>query len=290
MTPDPYAPYLRQADDLFAQGEIVKAGQIWQAILKQQPGHGEARERLMAVKHRLLALREAEAATAAPPEPPPTPTPAVEPPEAARVPEPEHVPDPIPDPVPSEVEAVPEVAPPAAPVRVITGALDPERLVAEGCTLYDMGQFEDALRKWEQALTLDPGHGLARGYANGARRELGLPQIAVDPAPAPVSTAAHHEDEDTDKLLREAVQLYDMGLTEEAITKWERVLALDPQRQEVEGYLRQARKEVGLSTSAPAPVPTRPPAGGPEGLDLKLRQAEHLLTLQRREEAAFTFT
>jgi hypothetical protein len=43
MTPDPFAPHLRMADDLFAQGDIVKAGQIWQAILKQDPGHGEAR-------------------------------------------------------------------------------------------------------------------------------------------------------------------------------------------------------------------------------------------------------
>src|ERR1035438_1247037 len=65
MTTDPYAPYLRQAEDFFIQGETVKAGQIWQAILKQHPSHPEARAGLMAVKERLLALREA-ATTAAP--------------------------------------------------------------------------------------------------------------------------------------------------------------------------------------------------------------------------------
>ena len=54
MTTDPYAPYLRQADDLFANGDIVKAGQIWQAILKQQPGHTTARERLLAVKQQVF--------------------------------------------------------------------------------------------------------------------------------------------------------------------------------------------------------------------------------------------
>jgi tetratricopeptide (TPR) repeat protein len=77
---------------------------------------------------------------------------------------------------------------------------------------------------------------------------------------------------------------------EEAITKWERVLVLEPQRQEVEGYLRQARSEVGSGAPNEAP-PAR--AGStvlePEVLDLKLRQAEHLLALQRHEEAAFTF-
>ena len=68
MTTDPYLPYLRQADELFAHGEIVKAGQIWQAILKQHPSHTEARVGLMAVKERLLALREAEnTATSLPP-------------------------------------------------------------------------------------------------------------------------------------------------------------------------------------------------------------------------------
>ena len=48
MTPDTYESYLLQAEALFAEGEVVKAGQIWQAILKQQPTHAVARERLMA--------------------------------------------------------------------------------------------------------------------------------------------------------------------------------------------------------------------------------------------------
>ncbi|NWJ41203.1 MAG: tetratricopeptide repeat protein [Geothrix sp.] len=294
MTTDPYAPYLRQADDLFAQGEVVKAGQIWQAILKQNPTHGEARERLLAVKQHLLALREAaaQAAPPAPPEPEPEPEPAV-----VAAPEPPPAPEPVPAPVPAPVQADPRSTSPEAalaavaePPKVITGQLDPERLLAEGCTLYDMGQLQDALKKWDQVLTLDPAHALARGYANGARRELGLGPIHAEPAPAPVSVAAHHADEDIDKLLREAVQLYDMGLTEEAITKWERILALEPERHEIAGYLREARKEVGQATSAltaPASAPTAPVE--PDSLDLKLRQAEHLLSLQRHEEAAFTF-
>lgn len=263
MTPDPYAPYLRQADDLFAQGEIVKAGQIWQAILKQQPGHLEARDRLLALRDRLLAQREAEAAAA--------------------------VPAPIPAPIPAPApEPVPE--PPPAPASSNVG---PDRMVTEGCTLYDLGQVADALQKWEQALALDPGHTLALGYANGARRELGLPPLQ-DSAPAgvPVDLVPAAE-EDVAKLLREAVQLYDMGLTEEAISKWERVLVLEPHREEVRVYLRQAKQEVTQAqlpapVAAPAVQPPAPPSDA-EALALKLRQAEHLLSLQRYEEAAFTF-
>jgi tetratricopeptide (TPR) repeat protein len=172
---------------------------------------------------------------------------------------------------------------------VITGSLDPDRLLAEGCTLYDMGQIEDALRKWEGVLALDPAHVLARGYANGARRELGLAALEAPAPPAPVAAEAHAADEDIDKLLREAVQLYDMGLVEEAISKWERVLVLEPHRHEVAGYLRQAKVEV-TQVPTPAPSPAATASGSEaEALDLKLRQAEHLLTLQRHEEAAFTF-
>jgi tetratricopeptide (TPR) repeat protein len=279
MSQDPYASYLRQADDLFTQGEIVKAGQIWQAILKREPGHTLARERLLLVKQRLevLAAREAAARQAPPPAPP---APAVSDPGTESLPWADPVPESAPDTRP---------APGPTPAR-----LEPDRLVIEGCTLYDMGQVEDALRKWTQVLTLDPTHRLAWEYANGARRDLGLPPLGAQPAevqpPAPEpppSAEAHAAEEDLDKLLHEAVQLYDIGLLEDAASKWERVLALDPGRVEVRAYLDQARAELARRVpAAPAPRPVGPDPGL---LDLKLRQAEHLLNLQRPEEAAFTF-
>ncbi|WP_243317986.1 hypothetical protein [Geothrix paludis] len=313
MTPDPYAPYLRQADQLFAQGEIVKAGQIWQAILKQQPAHAEARERLLALRDRLLAQRqEEERAAAAPalpvplaPRPEPAPAPPSAPPAPVAVPAtplPAPSPSTVASPLPSSVPVAPTPAssaplpPPPASTQV-----EPERLVIEGCTLYDMGQVADALQKWEQALAIDPTQSLALGYANGARRELGLPPLQGTALAAPVEELAPRVDEDVDKLLREAVQLYDMGLTEEAISKWEHVLALEPHREEIRGYLRQARMEVTQAAApptpvqppAPAPTPATIPAQAPapeaEALALKLRQAEHLLTLQRPDEAAFTY-
>ena len=321
MSADPYLPYLRQADELFAQGEIVQAGQIWQAILRQDSSHAQARSGLMAVKQRLQALRDAQIAAAEAPVVAPAPQPAAasapepqappvldpEPSEAtpAAAPEPPVLESPAPTPEASlEPEApvppvldprstAPEAPLPIDPSAIATGALtfNPERLLAEGCTLYDMGQTEDALQKWQQVLALDPHHALVRGYINGARQELGLPLLQALAAPAPVRVEPPPPgDEDIEKLLREAVQLYDMGLVEEAILKWERVLVLEPQRQEIEGYLRQARSELESSPPAPAaPAATRSAAPEPEALELKLRQAEHLLALQRHEEAAFTF-
>ena len=274
MTPDPYVPYLLQADELFARGEVVKAGQIWQAILKQQPSHVEARQKLLSVKERLQAIQETEATA------PPL----------------------LREPRPSRALEGEDPAPP--PRMVLGGERDAARLLAEGCTLYDMGQLEDALHKWELLLAQDPSHALARSYASGARRELGLAPLQTPAAPAAGQPEGSPASIDIDKLLREAVQLYDMGLTEDAADKWEQVLLLEPHRQEVEVYLRRVRVELAESAAASAQrapaVPTAPapsPAAAAvpeadsdtEALDLKLRQAEHLLTLQRQEEAAFTF-
>jgi tetratricopeptide (TPR) repeat protein len=173
---------------------------------------------------------------------------------------------------------------------MVTGSLGLDRLVAEGCTLYDMGQSEDALHKWEQALALDPTHALAQSYANGARRELGLGPLQATSVAGPSKEEAYTAGEDVEKLLREAVQLYDMGLAEEAIPKWERVLALEPHRQEVEGFLRMARVELEQG-QAHLSEPASPNDVVPEieSVELKLKQAEHLLHLQRHEEAAFSY-
>ncbi len=283
MTHDPYEPYLRQADDHLARGETVKAGQIWQAILKQHPSHPEARAGLMAVRERLLALREAEATAGSA-----APTSA-----ALTAAEPSVIPGLKPQVplAPDPRSTAQNISLPMVLSETVAGAIDPERLLAEGCTLYDMGQLGDALRKWEQVLALDPNHALARGYANGARREQGLPPLQAPATAAPASVDSLHQEEDTDKLLREAVQLYDMGLPEEAISKWERVLALEPHREEVATYLRQARAEAESAKPSAAAQKGAEQFGvpGPETLDVKLRQAEHLLSLQRHEEAAFTF-
>ncbi len=307
---DPYAPYLKQAAELFAQGESLKAGQIWQAILKQQPAHVEAREGLLKVRA-ILELQKGLAAAPPPAQPEPVPAP-----EPVAVPAPEPMPEPVPEPRPEPMAFIPppepEPLPVAAPEPVGTPALahsdeEIERLLREGCTLFDMGQLEDALKKWELLIAGAPHHRMARDYANGARRELGLPLLGEGdvPRPAPATTQAApagpsvDHGEDVDRMLREAVQLYDMGLPEEAISKWEKALALEPHRVEIQRYLDQARAEhhehqqrASAPTAPPTPrpsAPTQPMVNRATQVDLRLRQAEHLMGMQRFDEAAFTY-
>jgi tetratricopeptide (TPR) repeat protein len=266
--PDPFQPHLNRASSLFEQGEVVQAGQIWQAILKRNPAHRAARAGLYLVK---LALEHRD---------------------ASRTPQ------------------------------------DDERLLQEGCTLFDMGQVEDALRKWEQILAANPRHQLAFAYANDARRELGRPPLPEGgpapggPAPGPGSAPAWPEPAWPEpaawpdpavppgpaggdvagaaQQVLEGVQLYDMGMTEEAMAKWERALELDPDQRDAPAYLGMARRD---QAQAAQPKPAQParPASAPQSpqappaplesapLEAQIIQAEELLRLQRLLDAVQAF-
>ncbi|MBS1767317.1 MAG: tetratricopeptide repeat protein [Acidobacteria bacterium] len=305
MAPDPYARYLQQAEELFANGEVVRAGQIWQAVLKAVPDHGPAREGLLRVKDALDRKQAEEAAAihrratdssveipvlaepSTPEQPPSIPAEPV-----GNLAEPSRATVAMPLPPSPAPESAPAPAPPPAPAPMDDDTQ--EKLLRDGCTLYDMGQVEDALRKWDQLLAAVPDHAMALQYAQGARRDLGLP---LDGSVSPVA-AAHPvtqeipiygaDEESADKLLREGCLLYDMGLPEEAVGKWEQALKLAPHRSDIQSFLDNAHKDMAAAAAAPAPSPAAP-TPGPSPADEKARQADHLMGMQRFEEAAFTY-
>jgi tetratricopeptide (TPR) repeat protein len=301
---DPYETYLKRAADLFEAGDIVPAGQIWQAILKKKPDHEAARAGLYKVKLYFDAratqsgLTELKAAPAPP-----------DPQEAPKSPDTEivrlleqgctlydagHVQDaiarwtqvlakepgnvlakgyisgahraleqaPSPRPESSVPAPSPALAHPGPDVDV-------ERLLRDGCTLFDMGQVEDALRKWEEVLAHDPEHALARAYIQDARKDLGLPLMeeGTQPLPHPVHAESHHEppaeegpiDERLEALIRDGVQLYDMGMVQEAQGKWQQVLALSPGHRNAEAYLAMALRDQHATPPSAAPAPKPAP-------------------------------
>lgn len=270
---DPYESYLLKADALFKGGDVVQAGQIWQAILKKNPDHSEARAGLYKVKLHFDA-RSTQGGLVPPPD-------DLSPSPAASAPAPE----------PSVQEEV-------------------ERLLRDGCMLFDMGQSEDALRKWEKVVELDPGHALAHGYMRDARRDLGLATSAdgkvpaPPPAPAPASAPPpipDRSDESLERLLREGAQLYDMGMPQEAEAKWQAVLDQRPDHRAAREYLAMSQRERQQATAPkPAPQPPPPPAPAPPppavpggerapNLEARLQKAEELLGRHQLEEAAYLF-
>jgi tetratricopeptide (TPR) repeat protein len=271
--PDPFASYLKRADDLFSKGDIVQAGQIWQAILKKNPGHEAARAGLYKVKLYFDARATQDGLVV---------------------------------PVPSGA-APAQAVPPEDDVRATQAPapqVDPEvtRLLEQGCTLYDAGHAEDALTKWVQVLARDPGNVLAKGYIEGARRTLGTP--APDPAPAPSQPApqpvpqpAPEPEEDVERLLRDGCTLFDMGQPEDALKKWEQILARDPAHVLARAYVQDARRELGLPPleegARPAiPVPAAPEVSGPapsgeadEALERLIREGVQLYDMGMVQEA-----
>ena len=304
MVADPFSTYLKRASDLFESGDIVQAGQIWQAILKKKPDHEIARAGLYKVKlyfdaratqDGLTLARSADdgrSTQAAPP--------VREDPEIAgllaqgcTLYDAGHIEDAITkwvqvlfrDPgnslargyvdgarrtleqAPALEEApAPAPAPAQAEPSPADAAADHERLLRDGCTLFDMGQIEDAMRKWEELLVLDPGHPLAWAYLQDARKALGLPaqqERTEEGAPEPAATQADEEpaDERLERLLREGVQLYDMGMAQEAAGKWREILEIAPGHADAEAYLAMARRdqEAPVRPTAPRPAPPEAP-------------------------------
>lgn len=284
--PAPVAPELAQLLErgcaLYDAGQTEEAIAAWEEVLARDSANALAKGYLTAAR-RTLGREEASGAhravrdTGALPE---APAPAPEPPPPAPAPEPPGL----------------AATPPSSPEEV-------ERLVRDGCTLFDMGQAMDALRKWEEALALDPGHALARGYVADARRELGIQgdlTKAPAPAPAPVPAAPvgvpDDEAERYAQLVREGTQLYDMGMAQEAVHKWEQALILRPGHPEAEGYLAMARRDAEQVAAAPPPTaprsastPTSAAARPEASLEETLERAERLLQQGRFEPSAFLF-
>lgn len=303
---DPYESYLQRADQLFQAGEVVQAGQIWQAILKRVPGHERAQAGLYQVKLHFDARATQDGLGDAPPKENPRDTatglpqaPAkalLAPPnpsdlsraldrgcalyDAGQVEDALRIWEEILEQDPGNnlangylqqarriLAQAPAPAAAPAPIPAPAEAPETEKLLREGCTLYDMGEVEGALAKWERALALDSAHVLARQYVNDARRELGRPPLDMEAAPPSLDVPAEattqgNEDKGEDTLARivkEGVQLYDMGMAEEAIERWKQVLEADPQHTEAQGYIEMAANESRQALlPRPSPEPKQP--------------------------------
>lgn len=145
---------------------------------------------------------------------------------------------------------------------------------------------------WQAILKRVPDHPIARQGLIRVKQAL---EAASAPAPAAVSA------EELATMLRQASQLWDLGVPEDAVAKWEAVLAIDPGNAEAQAFIAMVRKEQAEEAAkppkpAPPPAPVHPeemtstiPAMVQEGEDPRVVQGEHLLTLNRYEEAIYAF-
>ena len=272
---------LEQGCAHYDDGRTAEAVACWEEVQSQDPGNTLARGYLEGARRKLE--REASNTGALP---------ALKP----------------------QVEAGAGMAPYAPPTPLFGQNLDnQEQLLRDGCTLFDMGQVEDALLKWQRILQADPQHQLALAYSNAARKDLGLAPLetAQELRPVPVQDLAEQErapqlpdsacDEPVEKLVHDGVQLYDLGMVEEAMDIWRRALNLDPSHDHAAEYLRMAEKDQQQQRPAPAPpvqpvewarpVPAalRAPVAPVPSLEARLLEAERLLDNQKFEAATQAF-
>ncbi len=318
-TPDPFAAHLQRAQDLFQAGEVMAAGQIWQAVLRKDPTHAGARACLIHVKHWLDERQKAGDPVVLAPqnqaplelESIPTSGPLTS--LAAPVPVPTPVPAPAPPPPPPAPIAAPAPGPQEEPVLPTPSSVDDvdlEQLIRQGCTLYDMGEVEAAVARWEQVLQVEPDHRLALEYVASARQELArLATSPAGPTPSPSTQSKPevqelaHEDTGEDifegrlfSLLQEGLNRYDQGDTDGAMGRWREMLALDPDNEDAKAYLSMAQRDTSAfavlqdgRSSSGHPVIIKGKPLSADALEEKCRQGERLMRLKRLEQASFDF-
>ena len=321
---DPFAAHLQRAQDLFQAGEVLAAGQIWQAILRKDPTHAGARACLIHVKNWLDERQKAGVPVSLPqanqtpvelgasptsgsmaaltPAPPASSQPVL-------APEPTPQPSPLPTPPPEVLAVARERTHEPYDEQEI------DQLLRQGCTLYDMDQVEEAMARWEQILAVEPHHPLALEYIASGRQELAkrAAYSSQESSPPPIQPAQPPQElasGDTGgedilegrlfSLLQEGLQHYDHGDIARAMVKWREMLALDPDNEDAKAYLSMADRDTnslaahgdigpttGTGSYQLAQLSAKPMDA--EALEQKCRQGERLMRLKHLEQAIFYF-
>jgi len=192
------AEYLREASDLFDAGEVIKAGQIWQAILKKDPSINEAKSGLLRVREILSGNdRQIQSKSVTTGVQPLSETSAEdiegylregcslydkgELHEALNAWEKVLAIDPLHYNALSYVRGVRKELGLAMPdINAITASNKPPSdrsqelaiLLERGSELYEMGMFEDAVRVWKSALAIEPDSSLTKGYLAMVQKDM----------------------------------------------------------------------------------------------------------------------
>jgi len=132
---------------------------------------------------------------------------------------------------------------------------DFESAYFEGLSRYYLEQWGDMIGAYKKAIAINPSHGGARynlalalyrqGQFEEAKKEA-EEAVKLQPGdPGSIQLVARVHDASIDDLLKKGTEAYTAERFGEAITSWEKVLALDPHNQEAKQYLDQAKTRVG---------------------------------------------
>jgi tetratricopeptide (TPR) repeat protein len=132
---------------------------------------------------------------------------------------------------------------------------DFESAYFEGLSRYYLEQWSDMIGAYQKAISINASHGGARynlalalyrqGQFEEAKKEA-EEAVKLQPGdPSSIQLVARVHDAAIEDLLKKGTEAYTAERFGEAITAWEKVLALDPHNQEAKQYLDQAKTRVG---------------------------------------------
>jgi len=134
---------------------------------------------------------------------------------------------------------------------------DFESAYFEGLSRYYLEQWGDMIGAYQKAISINPSHGGARynlalalyrqGQFEEAKKEAEEAVKLQPDDPGSIQLVARVHDAAIEDLLKKGTEAYTAERFGEAITSWEKVLALDPHNQEAKQYLDQAKTRVGQS-------------------------------------------
>jgi len=104
-----------------------------------------------------------------------------------------------------------------------------ERLVQQGVSLYEIQDYESAIKVWERALELDPSNRIVQDYINNVKA---LAEPESEAVPAPASPARKLGKEELVAIYNEAMGLFKEHHYQAAIEKWNIILEVHPNHKE----------------------------------------------------------
>jgi len=115
-------------------------------------------------------------------------------------------------------------------VETLASRIRVQENIQQGLLLYDVGNYAEALKILEEALTLDPNNNLVKQYYDRTKTETLMSQEEMDP--------------ETEKKFLEGVNTFLSGKYTEAIDIWEEILEEHPYNKRVLESINNAKERL----------------------------------------------
>lgn len=113
-----------------------------------------------------------------------------------------------------------------------------------GIDYYAEGEFEKAVKEWDEVLRIDPEHKGAQEYIDKARDKIAG---ATSGERERRATAKTPEEEKIEVYYRQGISFYLAGAFRDAVSQWEEVLRMEPSHKGARDYIAKAKERLKIS-------------------------------------------